>query len=701
MLRCELARELESGGRYEAARGALGDLWEMVGESPRLTDLDSMSQAAVLLRSGVLIGYLGSSSAPKQPLRAQQAAKDLINEAINSYLKLGQHERAAEARIELAWCYRREGAFDEARALLLDAISSLAQGEIELRTIACVRRAMIEQEISNFAEALRILYEVSGLIKTLPQHHSLKGNYHNILASVLHSVGEAEQRADLIDQALIEYTAANFHFEAAGHTRNCAAVEHKLGRLHLTSGRLDKASEHLERARRLCETLKDEARIAVVDETRARLLLAEGRSFKAERLARVAVNILRHSSSSSSSSGAEKAQLIEAMTTHAVSLARLGQTDAAKRAFGSVIEMGERNRDCLEACGAAALALLEELSASLSNEELREAYDKADSLLRRSPQNAKTIERLRACARLVIDAAGKASAKMDPSHPSCAFVHASPRMIELLLQVERAARTDVTLLITGETGTGKEVLAAQIHAWSGRRGALVAVNCAGLNENLIESEVFGHRKGAFTDAIQDYAGAAKRASGGTLFLDEIGELSQINQAKLLRLLENKEIKAVGSDAAEQIDLRIIAATNRDLARLVRERRFRLDLYHRLCVFEVEIPPLRERSSDIRSLAEHFIVSALKRYQRHITFSEEAYAAIARLELPGNARELRSLIERTIILGSNGDEVTPLVVHRLASRGMPAAADADPSSEASSPDWQRGSLAKEIRAHENS
>lgn len=133
---------------------------------------------------------------------------------------------------------------------------------------------------------------------------------------------------------------------------------------------------------------------------------------------------------------------------------------------------------------------------------------------------------------------------------------------------------------------------------------------------------------------------------------------------------------------------------------MREGRFRLDLYHRLCVFEVEIPPLRERSSDIRPLAEHFVASALKRYQRQMTFSEEAYGAISRLELPGNARELRSLIERTIILGSNGDEVTPLVVHKLASKGMPTSDDADSASEASSSaNWQRGSLAEEIRAHE--
>ncbi|MEJ7617130.1 MAG: sigma 54-interacting transcriptional regulator [Pyrinomonadaceae bacterium] len=320
-------------------------------------------------------------------------------------------------------------------------------------------------------------------------------------------------------------------------------------------------------------------------------------------------------------------------------------------------------------------------------------------MLRRGrQQQAATIERLRNCAKLIIHEARDNAAKTNFAH-SCDFVHASARTAKLLCEVECAARTDVTLLITGETGTGKEVLAAQIHAWSGRQGHLVTVNCAGLHEGLIESEVFGHRKGAFTDATQDHAGAAKRASGGTLFLDEIGEISPVNQAKLLRLLESKEIKAVGSDMAERIDLRIIAATNRNLSKLVREGRFRLDLYHRLCVFVVEIPPLRERAEDIRPLAEHFIATALKRNHRRMTFSEEALATIARLELRGNARELRSLIERMVIFGSDGGEATPLAVHNAALQHTAAAATLDDLQIDVLRKRRSCSLANEIKAYE--
>lgn len=682
LLRCALSLELETSGNYEAARGALGELWNRLGERPRVDEFEPRVQAAVLLRVGTLTGYLGSM---QQFAQSQELAKDLISEALTIYQALQEPARVAEAQIEMAWCYWREGAFDEARVILVDAAGNVDSKETELKALALVRRAVIEKEATQFSEAFKSLNEAASFVDLSPENHALQGSYRNCLAMVLRNLGETEKREDYIDRALIEYAAASYHFEQAGHTRNRAIVENNLGYLYLKAGKVEKAHEHLGRARRLFETVKDTGRIAVVDEARARLLLDEGRNFKAERLMRPAVHILEQ--------GGETAHLIEALTTHAVALARLGQFDKARFNLSRAIEIGQRLGNN-EGAGRAALTLLEEMSERLSGQDLRETYELADQLLQNSKQS-ETVERLRLCARTIIQAAQGLSPKVKASaHRYAAFVHAAPQTTEMLRQVEQAALTDATLLITGETGTGKEVLAKLIHEFSGRTGTLVAVNCAALNENLIESEVFGHRKGSFTDAFEDYAGAAKTAAGGTLFLDEIGELSEANQAKMLRLLENKEIKAIGSETVEQVDVRIIAATNRNLPRLVQENSFRLDLYHRLCVFEVALPPLRERSEDIRPLAEFFITAALKRHNRRVTFTEESLIELSRLELRGNARELRSLIERTIITAKDGDVVTARTVETLAMRRSNSASQGDLLHA-----WRGCSLTDELKAYE--
>lgn len=679
-LRCELARELESSGSYEAARGALGELWSRIGERPHIENLALPLQAALLLRAGTLSSHLGSM---QQLPQAQETAKDLITEALNLYQSLHETARVADAQIELGWCYYREGAFDEAHVLLADAARLLDENEPELKALALVRRAIIEKETAQFDVALNTLNEAVALVERAPLNHALQGAYHNALAIVLRDLGEIEKREEHIDRALIEYAAASYHFEQAGHTRFRAVVENNLGYLYLKAKKLAKAREHLDRARRLFEAIKDAGWIAVVDEARGRLLLEEGRNFKAERLLRPAVHTLEQ--------GGEMAHLIEVLTTHAVALARLGQRDKARHNLARAIEIGQRTGN-QGGAGRAALALLEELGDHLSAGETREHYDLADNLLRGS-QHAEAIERLRDRARAIIQTAQKSASNR--SYAQTSFVHGSPQTAEMLRQVRCAALTDATLLITGETGTGKEVLAKLVHEWSGRVGAFVALNCAALNENLVESELFGHRKGSFTDAIADYAGAAQTAAGGTLFLDEIGDLSAANQAKLLRLLENKEIRPVGGSVSENVDVRIVAATNRDLQRHVKQGIFRFDLYHRLCVFEVELLPLRARAEDIRPLAEHFIAAAVKRHNRQINFTAESLDAITHLELRGNARELRSLIERTVILSKDGDVVTPHAVQTLALRRAPSAASQGDLINA----WRGCSLLSEIKAYE--
>ncbi len=228
------------------------------------------------------------------------------------------------------------------------------------------------------------------------------------------------------------------------------------------------------------------------------------------------------------------------------------------------------------------------------------------------------------------------------------IVSASSIMKELLDTASRAANSEATVLISGESGTGKEVLARLIHQNSPRSaGPMIAVNCAAIPAGLIESELFGHVKGAFTGAIKDRKGFFQTASGGTLFLDEIGELTTDIQVKLLRAIQEKEVQAVGSEATKKVDIRIIAATNLDLKQRIEKGAFREDLYYRLSVIPLFIPPLRERSEDIPALTSHF----LKKFDapRDVQFSEKALDALKQYQWPGNIREMQNIIERCIIL----------------------------------------------------
>jgi len=225
-----------------------------------------------------------------------------------------------------------------------------------------------------------------------------------------------------------------------------------------------------------------------------------------------------------------------------------------------------------------------------------------------------------------------------------AMIVASPAMREILAFAEQAAASDAKVLITGETGVGKDLVASQIHRQSARRRAeYVAVNCAGLTESLLESELFGHVKGSFTGAFRDKVGQLLLAHGGTLFLDEVGEMSLRMQALLLRFLENGEIQAVGGDGVRKVDVRVIAATNRELSEMVRRGEFREDLMYRLHVIHLHVPPLRDRRPDIRPLVTHF----LSRSSRPPTLTEEAWEALERYRWPGNVRELQNVIEQLV------------------------------------------------------
>jgi Nif-specific regulatory protein len=239
----------------------------------------------------------------------------------------------------------------------------------------------------------------------------------------------------------------------------------------------------------------------------------------------------------------------------------------------------------------------------------------------------------------------------DEAAAGVGLIGQSPAIEALRSVVRRVADTDLAVLVLGENGTGKEVVAQSIHYLSRRRGQpLVAVNCAGIPENLAESELFGHEKGAFTDAQQARQGKFELASGGTLFLDEIGDLSLSGQAKLLRVLEERVIVRVGGSTPIPTDARLLAASNQDLAEMVRQKRFREDLYFRLNVVTLEVPPLRDRPGDILLLAEHFLGDFCKRARRKVpAITPAARNKLTEHPWPGNVRELRNLMERLAYL----------------------------------------------------
>ena len=231
-------------------------------------------------------------------------------------------------------------------------------------------------------------------------------------------------------------------------------------------------------------------------------------------------------------------------------------------------------------------------------------------------------------------------------------------MRDVLGLVERVARSRATVFVRGESGTGKELIARAVHEASPRaERPFVAVNCAALPEALVESELFGHEKGAFTGAVGFHPGKFEQADGGTLFLDEVGELSQAAQAKLLRALQERQFERVGGRKTVTVDVRVVAATNRDLELMVRTGAFRLDLYHRLSVVTLSLPPLRERPEDLAPLAEHFLKQLNAEHQRAAALTPAALDVLGECRLTGNARQLRNCLERALV-SAQGDRLGP-------------------------------------------
>ncbi len=273
----------------------------------------------------------------------------------------------------------------------------------------------------------------------------------------------------------------------------------------------------------------------------------------------------------------------------------------------------------------------------------------ADDFLEKPVDLKALLEKIRGIEQTlaVEEEAADVAEVMDAGRLPVRVVGGSAALKEVLSLVQRVAPTEWSTLIRGETGTGKELIARLIHLMSPRaQGPFIEVNCAAIPENLFESELFGHEKGAFTGAVARRRGRFEMAHGGSLFLDEIGELPQTLQAKLLRTLQEKELTPVGGEKSVAVDVRVMAATNRDLKKMVDAGTFREDLYYRIKVLEIEIPPLRNRREDIPELVEYF----LSRYGgEHKTFDAEAMGILIRYAFPGNVRELEHIVQRTVTL----------------------------------------------------
>ncbi|MCA1579189.1 MAG: response regulator [Acidobacteria bacterium] len=380
LLRCRLAKQFEEVGNYEAARDAMGDLWSGIGADPKIDGLDQQVTAEVLLRTGTLTGWIGST---KQIESAQETAKNLLSQSIALFESLDDRKKVAEAQTEIAVCYKREGALDEARVLFAEALTRLDDGDADLKAVTLLRSAVLEQMANRLNDALHILTTAAPLFEP-SSNHTLKGRFHNEFAVVLEDLGAIENRSDYVDRALIEYAAASFHFEQAGHARYQACVENNLGFLFGTIRKFVESHEHLDRAQALFTHLNDNVHLAQVEETRARVMLAEGAVAKAEKIAKSAVRMLEK--------GGEQSLLAEALTTHGIALARLGNQTQARAVFERAIAIAEQAGD-LESAGLAALTLFEQLADQLSDDDICEILERAHELLKNT-RNAATRNRL-------------------------------------------------------------------------------------------------------------------------------------------------------------------------------------------------------------------------------------------------------------------------------------------------------------------
>lgn len=401
---CAQAKQLEEAGEFQAAREALGEFWQRIGDRPKVDGLNPQGQAEVLLRTGALSGWIGSA---QNVDGAQEIAKDLISEAARIFETCGLPERVAEARVDLAICYWREGAFDEARVSLADALQQLGDLESEQRLRVLLNRAIVDTMSLRLEDALRTHREAAPLFDR-SSNVALKGKFHNEYATLLKNLGLARNSADLIDRALVEYSAATVYAEQIGNKRFLASVENNLGNLFVRIDRFEEAHKHLDRARLLFTSLKDKRLVALVDDSRARAFISQGQLTKAEVLSRGAVKVWAE--------GDELSLLAELMTTHGTALARLGNYSKARATLEKALRTAHTAGDP-DSAGVAAIAMVEELTEQMPLADQFSYYRIAETELARS-QHPEIQSRLGRCARLLLANQSLAGADSGPKASS-------------------------------------------------------------------------------------------------------------------------------------------------------------------------------------------------------------------------------------------------------------------------------------------
>jgi tetratricopeptide (TPR) repeat protein len=385
LLRCRLASEFIHIGQYENAREALGNLWRGIGQRPNTEGMEKEVAAEVLLQVGALSGWIGAS---KQATGAQGKAKDLISESITLFESLGKTARTALARSDLALCYWREGAYDEARIFLGKACEELAEGDAEQRAKVLLRWVTVECAAGRYKNALDILKESASILDE-SNNHALRGSLHNLFAVTLRRLGSIEGHNDYYDRAIIEYTAAIHHYKRARHERYGASIENNLAFLLYKLGRYGEAHEQLDQALKTVTRLNDTGLTAQFDETRARIFIAEQKYREANRVIARTIQILEK--------GGESALLADAFTVQGIAWARLGVYESSVKILRRALSIAEES-GALSNAGIAALTLIEEHGAKrLSQTELYNVYRRANELLKDS-QDAEDMARLRACA---------------------------------------------------------------------------------------------------------------------------------------------------------------------------------------------------------------------------------------------------------------------------------------------------------------
>jgi CheY-like chemotaxis protein len=559
-LRCQLASQLEDEGDYEAAREAMGELWQRVGERPMLEELDEEAKGPVLLRAGVLTGWIGSA---KQISGAQETAKNLISESIAVFEALQENSRVAEAQIDLAYCYWREGAFDEGRVVLSEALSRLTDSDIELRAKALLRKAIIERTANRHHDALGIHTGAARLFQQI-ENHLLQGSIHNDFAIVLRNLGGAENREDYIDRALIEYAAASYHFEQAGHIRYQACVENNLGFLFSTIGKFADAHERLDRAQLLFTRLKDSVHLAQVDETRARVLLGEGRIVDAEKVSRRAVRTLEK--------GDEQSLLAEALTTLGISLARLGHREQARLALERAIDVAQQAGD-VESAGNTALAMIEQLGSYLSNDDLSTTVARAKMLLEKTRDMA-SVWRLADCACRVLSLI----------HASGCYP-ASVAWANFSLRDEVLRYEEHLLKLALKDSDGRVTRAARLLGFSGHQSLQVILN--NRHKSLLtERTPIRPRKRSFTGEQN-----SDRVSDST---------SKARTIRILHVEDNQTVAGMIKETLESEGWQVEACANGAEAL----ERIRSDAHYDLLLLEYDLPDLNgiELLQQARALA---------------------------------------------------------------------------------------------------